>query len=469
MKNRLRPLLSVALAFVAVSAASPVLAQAKPQDNKQTKQAKKQLDLAEAGLVDEAQATVLFTEALDSANVAIQAKADNPYGYLLAGRALVGLKRFDEADVALDKALELRKEYKGDIDPIREGAWFERYQTAQPLLESGDYKGAAVVLEGANSIYQERPEIMVVLGQIYVQEAQPDMAIERLKLADQVINTKAAGVDTSMARQWKEMQAEIPVTIAQAYITAKRYDEAATSLEALVKQFPENILYESNLASIYIEAKKPDMAKAVYARLAARPDLKPMDVYNIGIGYYQLEDYAGASGLFKKQWEMAPKDRDALEMWTRSVVLAATRGGAKATEAQLQELVTAAEAWVAIEPMSRVGLTLLTKALNDLNQTTKANEVFAKVSQMQVGLIDLQLARNPNGGGTVSGDLENVSAEPGKPVNLVFTFYDKAGTALGEKTLTVVTGAKETGRSPVNVPFVSDKAVDGYTYTMAVM
>ena len=469
MKNRLRLSLSAALAFVAVSAASPVHAQAKPQDNKQTKQAKKQLDLAEAGLVDADKATALYTEALDSANVAITAKADNPLPHLLAGRALVGLKRYSEADAALDKAEGLRKEYKGEIDPIREGAWFERYQTAQPLLESGDYKGAAEVLEGANAIYQERPEIMVVLGQIYVQESQPDLAIERLKQADVLINTKAAGVDTSMARQWKEMQVEIPVTIAQAYITAKRYDEAAVSLEQLVKQNPDNKLYETNLASIYIEGKKPDLAKGVYARLAARSDLTPVDAYNIGIGYYQLEDYRTAADMFKKDWQMASKDRDALEMWTRSLVLAATRGGSNATEAQLQELVTSAQAWIAVEPTARIGLTLLTKALNDLNKTTEANDVFAKASAMKVALSDLQLARNPAGGASVAGDLDNLSLDQGKPVNVVFTFYDKAGTALGEKAVTVITGLKETGKTPVSVTFTSDKQVDGYSYTLTTM
>ena len=119
MNTRLRLLLAVALAFVAVSAA-PVHAQAKPEDNKQTKQAKKQLDLADAGLVDPSKTQALYTEALDSANVAMKAKPGNPLPYLLAGRALVGLKRYQEADAALDKAVELRKEYATDVEPVRE-------------------------------------------------------------------------------------------------------------------------------------------------------------------------------------------------------------------------------------------------------------------------------------------------------------------------------------------------------------
>ena len=38
-------------------------------------------------------------------------------------------------------------------------------------LGSGDYAGAAEVLEKANLIYKKRPEIMIVLGQIYASDA----------------------------------------------------------------------------------------------------------------------------------------------------------------------------------------------------------------------------------------------------------------------------------------------------------
>src|SRR4029079_2048419 len=111
--------------------------------------------------------------------------------------------------------------------------------------------------------------------------------------------TRAAAVDTSMARQWKEMQVDIPVTMAQAYISAKRYEEAATALEGLVAANPDNLLYATNLASIYVQSQKPDMAKGVYAKLMARPDLTPNDVYQIGVGYYELEDYKTAADVFK--------------------------------------------------------------------------------------------------------------------------------------------------------------------------
>ena len=57
----------------------------------------------------------LYTEALANANEAIEDRDNNPLGYLLAGRALMGLGRWVEASAAFDKAEELRPVlYAGD-------------------------------------------------------------------------------------------------------------------------------------------------------------------------------------------------------------------------------------------------------------------------------------------------------------------------------------------------------------------
>src|SRR6185503_6575544 len=127
-----------------------------------------------------------------------------------------------------------------------------------------------------------------VLGQIYAQENQPDKAIAHLKAADELITTRLPEVDSAMAAGWKEQQVEIPVTIAQAYISAKRYDEASAALRSLVEANPNNTLYARNLANIYAQSEKPDSAAAVYGRLMQRSDLSPSDYYQIGIGLYTM-------------------------------------------------------------------------------------------------------------------------------------------------------------------------------------
>ena len=482
MNKGFRLMLAGALAFTAAaSAATPAHAQRleqgeRPRENRQTREAEDLLDMALAGLMGPEVADSLYQEALANANEAIEDRDNNPLGYLLAGRALLGLGRFEEADAAFDKAEELRPVYMLDIDPIREGSWFDQYEVAQPLLGSGDYAGAAEVLEMANLIYEKRPEIFIVLGQIYTSDAgtatdpavrteASEKAIQRLRTADEVIEARIADVDSATAVSWREQQAEIPVTIAQALLSAQRYDEAAGAVQGLVDANPNNIQYATNLAGIYAQSEKPDSAKAVYERLLTLDDLAPKDLYQIGSGLYQANEYESAAVAFKRSADMSPMDRDSNEMWTRSLQLGLTTGGTDPTPEQLQDVITAAEQWTALDPNGRVGFLILAQTVNKAGDEDRTVELVQQIEALNVGVIDMLLERRTSGGATLIGDIENLKVDPGTPVTIGFTFYDRMGTELGTQTVQVSTGLKD-ARTPFQAVFSSDQQVDGYTYTV---
>jgi tetratricopeptide (TPR) repeat protein len=446
---------------------------ARERETAETREAERAINLAmvagpEAGAPQ-------YETGLSAANAAIAADSMNPLAYKLAGQALVGLGRMQEAAAMLDKAETLRPAYLRDpaegTEGIRENAWIETYQKAQPLLESGDYLGAAEVLEGANAIYKQRPEIMIVLGQIYVQENQPDRAIGFLREADALITRRAPEVDSTMAADWRTQQADIPVQIAQALISAERFDEAAVELRTLVAENPDNILYANNLASIYIQSNQMDLAAGVYERLLQRSDLAPGDVYSIGIGYYQMQRYADAARTFQRAATMASKDRDALEMWARSIQIQHQRDSTTATPASVQELIGAAERWIALDPNARIGYAILTAAVYRTGNEDRTADLLEKTQAIKVAVAELALQRNPEGGATVTGDIENMTADPGTRANLTFTFYDRQGNAIGTQTASVQAGAAGTGgnpgaRTPFRVTFTSDQQVNGYSYTL---
>jgi tetratricopeptide (TPR) repeat protein len=446
---------------------------ARERETAETREAERAINLAmvagpEAGAPQ-------YETALSAANAGIAADSMNPLAYKLAGQALVGLGRMQEAAAMLDKAETLRPAYLRDpaegTEGVRETAWIETYQKAQPLLESGDYLGAAEVLEGANAIYKQRPEIMIVLGQIYVQENQPDRAIGYLREADALITRRAPEVDSTMAADWRTQQADIPVQIAQALISAERFDEAAVELRNLVAQNPDNIVYANNLASIYVQSNQMDLAAGVYERLLQRSDLAPGDIYNIGIGYYQMQRYTDAARTFQRVATMATKDRDALEMWARSIQIQHQRDSTTATTASVQELIGAAERWIALDPNARIGYAILTAAVYRTGNEDRTAELLEKTQALKLSVTELTLQRNPQGGATVTGDIENMTADPGSRANLTFTFYDRQGNAIGTQTASVQAGAAGTGgnpgaRTPFRVTFTSDQQVNGYSYTL---
>jgi tetratricopeptide (TPR) repeat protein len=483
MDARFRLVLVAALAFSAVACGSsagstsdtaatprpgggaqPLAQGVRPTENDQTREAEKALGLAAAAATPQA-AAPHYRLALDSANAAIRLDANNPLGHRLAGEALLGLERPLEAAAALDRAEELRPIYALETEGIRERGWIDEYQRAQPFLQSGDYLKAAEVLEGANALYRQRPEIMVVLGQIYAQENQPDKAIVHLQRADSLITARLPEVDSAMATEWRTQQAEIPVTIAQAYIGAKRYDEASSTLAALAAAHPDNLLYARSLADVYAQSQKPDSATAVYTRLLERRELAPADLYQIGTGLYSIDRFAEAAGAFRKAAEAAPKDRDAFEMWARTLQLDLNRTGSEPSATRLAELMTAAQGWLALDPHSRVGMLILAQTTNKAKNEALTNELVRKMDALAIGVTDLQLRRLPEGGATLSGAIENYKASPGTQLTLTFTFFDKAGNALGTEQARVATGARD-AKNTFSVRFSSDRQVDGYTYSM---
>ena len=473
MNPRIRITLAAAAALFAVGIASPVSAQnlaqgERPRENKMTREAVKQMGLAAAAASPEA-AAPYYQVALDSANSAIRENAKNPLGHRLAAEALIGLNRLQEADAALDMAEQLRPIYVLETEGVRERAWIDQYNRAQPFLTSGDYLAAAEVLEGANAMYRERPEIMIVLGQIYAQENQPDKAIAHLQTADSLIKAKLPELDSANAEMWRANGADIPVTIAQAYISAKRFDEAAASLKALVDANPTNLVYARSLANIYAQSEKPDLALAVYMSSIQNAAATPSDLYSTGVGLYTMNKFAEASQAFGKAAQQAPKDRDSFEMWARTLQLAQSGTGAEPTAAELADMVKAAEGWVALDPQSRVGMLILAQTQNKAKNETAVQEIVQKMEALTVGVGDLQLRRGANGGGDLSGVIENYTVTEGTVVNLTFTFYDKTGIVLGTQAARALAGApsKDTpAKSPFNVTFTSDKTVDGYTYTV---
>lgn len=472
MRLRLGFMLVCVLATTAAGCASaggPSPDGMRPRETSETRDAESALNLAM--IAGPEQGNENYETALSAALAAITADSVNPLAYKLAGQALIGLDRLDEAAEMLDMAEELRPAYFAEeTEAIREGAWIDQYQRAQPMMDAGDYLGAAEVLEGANTIYQQRPEIMVVLGQIYVQEGQPDRAITYLRRADSVIEARAEQVDSAMIAEWRITQADIPVQVAQALLSAERYDEAAEELQGLVAQNPDNTLYANNLASIYIQTDQPDLAVDVYEELLERSDLAPSDYYSIGVGFYNIARYDDAADIFEQGVNTAERDRDSVEMWARSIQMYHTQDTTRMTPESLQEIIGVLERWVELDPNSQAGNLILAQAFNNMGDDDRTVEVIERMEGMTIQVIDLTLRRNPSGGATVVGTVENRNGTPGSQVAMQFTFYDAAGNAIGSQTQQVMlVGPQATqttagGRTPIEVVFSSDQQVDGYSY-----
>lgn len=456
----------------AVTPSGELLAEGeRPRTNAQTQAAERELGLAVlAGSPEEARPR--YEAALAAAEEAIAQDERNPLPWYQAGTALIGLEQYERADSALSRAEELRPVYRLETSAIREEAWIDLYQQAAPFVNEARYEEAIPFYEAANVIYDERPEIMYTLGQIYLQMGQNDRAIENFRRSLQVIRSDAAQqMDSATVASWEELALEAPPMIAQALIQAERYQEAVAELRPLVEANPDNQAYARSLANIYVEIDQPDSARAVYDRLVASGGLTATDYAEIGYGYYNMRDWSGAAEAFEAAVTVAPRDRDAVEWWVRALQIDLSEkedAGTAVDPAEIRELVDAAERWLELDPNSHTAHLILAQTLNKAGDEARTLQLIEQIESLPFTVENLELRRERDGGGTVVGEVRNISLEPGQTLTLQFTFFGSSGTALGTQTARVSLPAPEASQV-FNVEFTSPQAVEGYSYTVQVM
>jgi tetratricopeptide (TPR) repeat protein len=431
----------------------------RPRQSEETRAAQRALDEAER-TDDEAQAQALYQDALTNAQAAIAADETNPLGHLQAGIAAMGLGRYTEADSHLDRAEQLRPIYQLETEGMRERAWIDLYQQAAPLVNDGDYEGAAAIFEDANAIYDKRPEVMITLGQIYAQLQETDKALENLNRAEALIADPAMAeeMDSATVASWKEQGADIPLTKASVLATAGRYEEAVGLFEQLVAENPSDITLKRNLAAILIQTGNTTRAFEVYDDLLAQPGLSSLDFYAIGVGFYQASEYGRAAEAFGGAANRAPMDRDALEMWARSLQIDSAYAGVP----------VAAECWIALDPNSETAYLILAQAVNQMGDGERASDLVRTIEALEASVKDLQMVRMPDGGARVTGSVTNKSLAQGSRVTLTFTFFDTDGASLGTQAQSVTMGAQGMAEvfDVVFTPNSPSTTVNGYGYTL---
>lgn len=427
----------------------------RPRQTQDTRNAQRALDEAERAEV-EAEAQGLYAQALESAKAAIEADPTNPLPHLQAGIASLGLGQYVEADAFLDRAGELRPIYTLDTDAMREQAWITLYNEAAPLLEEARYEEAAVIFEKANAIYDARPEIMIILGQIYAQLDNTDGAIANLDRALAIINdsTKTEGMDPEVVADWQRQAADIPFTKALILHEAGRSGEAVALLEQLVAERPDDLQMRRNLAGVLIQAGNLDRAFQVYEEILGQPGLENQDYYLIGVGYYQGAEYEKAAAAFEQASALAVKDRDALEMWARSLQL----------DSAYVALSAVAERWRALDPASQLAVQMLASAAYHQQQDALTTQYVQMMEGMTLVVNDLQGQRRSDGM-WVTGSVTNKTLAPGTEIMLGFTFFDGQGNELGTQAVTVRLGQPDIPET-FELMFTKDTPVLGYGYTV---
>ncbi|MCH7533485.1 MAG: tetratricopeptide repeat protein [Gemmatimonadetes bacterium] len=429
----------------------------RPRQTENTRAAQRHLDAGDDADAP-AEARPHFELALTSAMAAIAEDGRNPLAHRQAALANLALENYQGAGTHFDHAAGLRPIYEFEDEGIRERAWMDLYQVGVPLVNSGDYEEAVSIFENANAIYSDRPEAMVTLAQIHASLRNHDAALENIESALAIINSeKIADMDSTTAASWREQAEDLPTLRAQVFSDAGRFEEAAEAYRGLVATNPDDVVAARNLAGVLIQMGDEVGAFAEYEKLLARPDLRATDFYTIGVGFYTGSDYTRAAQAFEGAATRNVNDRDALEMWARSLQL----------DSAYMEIPAVGDRWVELDPYSQGGYLIMAQAVNQNGDEDRARELIAAIDALEVEVSDLQITRLGDGGARITGSVGNKTLDQGATVTLSFTFYTATGDVMGTLTHEVTVGG-EGMKEVFEVEYTTGDEVGGYGYTLSV-
>jgi tetratricopeptide (TPR) repeat protein len=434
----------------------------RPTDNSFTNTAG--VHLVQAGTSEGEEARGHYQQALEAAIQGIEADTTNPKPYLQAGQAAIGLEKWTQADTMLAQALELYPGYDQRIVAEREEAWVMAYNTAAEALQGGDVQTALEYFEAADLMYQGRPEAMLALGSVYMQMGQTSDAADAYRDALEVLSgPPPEGMTEEQTAGWASDRQVAAFNAAQLMAQSGRFAEAAEVLETFLAENAEQLdastqlRAKTALAGFMAQAGREEDAEALYNEIFAREDLTSAEYFQVGIGFFNTEDYERAAEAFAESAELNPYSRDALLNLVQSLYsLALDLEEEEQTperDTRLNEiydqLLAAAQEVRALDPLNRNLMSFMLRSLRAKADLAEEGEAEALMQQTQelyrtyqnqpYGVDNISVNVTQDDRARVTGQLANLSGTAGEEVQIRFALVDQQGNVVEEDIITVTT------------------------------
>ena len=386
-----------------------------------------------------------YRSALEAALRAVDEGPGNPLGYLLAGRAYIGLGQhlppdsmitaYLAADSMLTRAEDLYPTYLEETGIDRENAWINLFNAAIGPLDSGETAQGIELLETAEAVFVGmRPEALFNLGITYGNEGRYDEAVDAYgSMLEVVRGPRMEEVDSTTAASWMLREQAATYNRANILSRAERYDEAAATYAEYLESNPDDVQALSGLAGALASSGQADSAQAIYNTLLDADGLGISDYMDIGVGLYRSAQtvdttvvnprpiYAQAARAFRAVVDISPRSRDGVFNLGQSLA-----------EAQEWEaLVPVSEQLIELDPYNPQTYLLRALALNGVGQQEEAIEIYEQSDSLDFTLDGYTLTPRTGGGGAVSAMLANNSLDPGTTLEIRAHFSGEDGNEIG--------------------------------------
>ncbi len=416
-----------------------------------------------------------YRSALEAALRAVNEGPGNPLGYLLAGRAYIGLGQhlpadsmivvYLAADSMLTSAEALYPTYLEETAIDRENAWINLFNAAIGPLDAGQTAQGIRLLETAEAVFVDmRPEALFNLGITYGNEGRFDEAVDAYGAMLEVVRgPRMEEVDSATADSWRAREQAATYNRANILNRAERYEEAATTYAEYLESNPGDVQALSGLAGALASSDQADSAQAIYNTLLDADGLGITDYMDIGVGLYRSAQtvdttvvdprpiYAEAARAFQAVVDISPRSRDGVFNLGQSL----------AEAEDWEPLIPVSEQLMELDPYNPQTYLLRALALNGVGQQEEAIEIYEQSDSLDFTLDGYMLTPRTGGGGAVSAMLTNNSLDPGTTVQIRAHFSGADGSEVGTVDIRVDAPAMG-GTLPVEADLSSGEAVTGY-------
>ena len=409
----------------------PVDTATQPRDDNFTTSS--QLYLTQAGASeDETESFERSSLAAEAALNAIGSNPNNPLAYLLAGQAYLGMDDIVAADSMFMKATTLYAPYSAEVEAYREGSWVEFYNLALGQLSTGDIESAISSFETADLIFKGRPEAMLQLGAAYSQIGNFEQAAFYFQqVLDLVEGTEYALADSMRVAGWDEYEIQAARFLGQVLTQAENYDEAAAAYNDFLEDHPGDVTIMAQLAMVTMAAGDTASAERMYTDLLAMPNITARELYDVGVGLFQSEEYGAAVRAFEMVVDVAPTHRDALFNLVTALY----------QSEQWERVIESGVDLRALDPNNPLAYQYSAFAYAQTGDSDTGIALQAEGQGLAFAIENTRLQPFSGGGASLSGQVSNNTLAEGTPVSLRINFVGMDGTTAGSVDVTVVAGA----------------------------
>jgi tetratricopeptide (TPR) repeat protein len=408
----------------------------------------------QSSLGDRARARHYYEQALSAALNAVHQDPGNARAHLVAGQAAVGVGQWSRAHRLFERAAELDPGLAATVDAEREAGWARAYALGDEALAATELGRALEHFQGADLLYQRRPEARLLLGAVHTQMGEMEAAIQAYQGALEIVRAgPPAGATPDEIEGWEGLRQRGTFNLASLLARGGRYGDAADVLAGFLAErtpsVPVLVQAQTALAVFLEQGGRAGEAEALFEQLLAREDLSHDEHMQVGLGLFDARRFERAADAFGMAARVNPYSRSAHLNLVETLFTASTElEGEPRTPARDRRLhdmydrmLEAAGRVRDFDPLNRNVLGAMLRTYAAKAEIASAGEAQHLRDRTQGLLLELQdqayavseLSVRGEGAQGVEfrGALVNLSGPAGEPVVLRFTVLGPDGSPLG--------------------------------------